>query len=326
MGCLQLTYEPILKVIARMEKCERSGEGESCAGVYKYKYNGKEYQDELGLNMYDYGARNYDPALGRWMNIDPLAEGYENLSPYNYAMNNPMYFVDPDGMRIKIGDGYYSYVENRDYDDEKYKDNRSAYEALDKLYSSGAANITFGEGDSAETINIIDKLIELKSDVDILTVSSEDHYFKAGANEVLFAENFGIVTATEAGVSQESLNEASKTGKLGKGMAYNSATAQLGHELLHAYNYNYDYGYTGNQKIPFTKGVGYGGRKMEKTRTQDTNQRSYGNGEEKYTTTLSNQINRALQEPERWDHRGGSEGVRMESPTSNKPLKATAND
>ena len=67
---------------------------------YQYKYNGKEYQDELELNMYDYGARNYDPAIGRWMNIDPLAEKYLNITPYNYAANNPIVFLDPNGEDI----------------------------------------------------------------------------------------------------------------------------------------------------------------------------------------------------------------------------------
>jgi RHS repeat-associated protein len=67
--------------------------------AYRYGFNGKEFDSEWrgGKNSYDFGARCYDPRLGRFLSIDPLVVEFPSLTPYNFAGNNPIAFIDAFG-------------------------------------------------------------------------------------------------------------------------------------------------------------------------------------------------------------------------------------
>jgi RHS repeat-associated protein len=78
----------------------RSGTNETEVSLKRYKYIGKERDEETGL--YYYGARYYAAWIGRFVSVDPLAEKYLNLSPYVYVADNPIKYIDPDGRDIFI--------------------------------------------------------------------------------------------------------------------------------------------------------------------------------------------------------------------------------
>ena len=69
-------------------------------GAYRYGFNGKENDNEVKGegNQQDYGMRIYDPRLGRFLSVDPIAREYPFYSPYQFAGNKPIQAIDLDGL------------------------------------------------------------------------------------------------------------------------------------------------------------------------------------------------------------------------------------
>ncbi len=114
---------------------------------HNYGFNGMEEHNELSLNWLDFDARNFDATIGRWMNIDPLADDMTRHSPYNFAFDNPIYYIDPDGMSPRVNFGGDGSDDNQDF---SYEFNNFA-----STYVDGTGQIIHYEDDGDDGIYLV---------------------------------------------------------------------------------------------------------------------------------------------------------------------------
>ena len=235
MGCLKLERNTLLR-IAHTSNSERSGEAKYRTGLYKYKYNGKELQDELGLNMYDYGARNYDPALGRWMNIDPKAETSRRWSTYSYCYDNPLRFIDPDGMQAD------DIILSKNLSPQQQQQALGTLQNLtnDKLVlDSSTGKVTIGATCTENSTKNLSSGTGLKSNLISSSKTVTIDIGTSGSSETDVNPSNAINgVGSDANVNMDYSQQGSVLTKdLTTGVVSNTATSSeviLGHELVHA--------------------------------------------------------------------------------------------
>jgi len=180
--------------------------------AYKYQYNGKEIQEETGMN--DYGWRQYMPELGRWNGIDQLAENYNSTSPYAYVVNNPILGVDVDG-RWMDDDGH---IDTSGIAD-PFKVMGISRRAFFSQWMGRTSDEGGGGGNPTLTIgDILDELggSEINSETSAVVGQTLPNPFSKG--EINFLVSAGVMSAATAKLLMGTLVTEGVAGTIGLGL------------------------------------------------------------------------------------------------------------
>ena len=213
-----------------------------------YKLTTKELETAFDLNTYDFGARQFDMTIGQWTSIDPLAEKYYGYSPYNFCMDNPAKYFDPNGKETWINYGKDQRVQYKE--GKLYNQDGSTYAGKVKGFLKQSVNALNTIGSSKTGKEMLNALSSSKNVFDIKHVSanpSKQDEFRSSDTKKAHAEQIkgdpqvynvyqkaGIDISGGSGGSiywdPRGVNLNTTTG------VQSSAETDLAHEMAHGYD------------------------------------------------------------------------------------------